>query len=901
MELDLETRAEAWLNWLNSTPEYIFFKDLTGAYQGTSKANAVMAGFSSMKEMIGKKDEEIFPPEMVKIFKEEDEIIVKTKEPHTFETWVEHPEKGTRLIETIKSPLYNNVGEVIGVQGVSRDITEKRKLVLKVEEQRSQLRALFDNIPFALWIKDIDGRFRMINEEYENYYGLKKEYIIGRHMSEVLRSENLAPEKTVEQLVECDKKVIRTKQIFREVEHMLINGEDYYVSITKAPILDEKGKIVGLLGISYDITEERRQEKSLRESTLLAETANRAKSEFLANMSHEIRTPMNGILGFIQLLSETKLTEEQKDYVTEAQKSSEILLELLNDILDLSKIEAGKMLMENISFNVRNVLEDVGTLASSNSSKKDVEINVLCFSDVPEKIVGDSVKLKQVLNNFINNAIKFTEHGEINVTAKMIEKSDEKVKLQFEISDTGIGISKEHQEKIFEAFTQADSSTTRKYGGTGLGLAISKNLVEMMNGKITLKSEEGVGSTFTFTAEFGVDESKDEPLEFQDYKLNDLKILVVDDNKTNLKIISYYLKEFDCETICVESVEEAINELTVNSGYDLILSDYCMPEYDGLHLAQKVREKSPDLPIILLSSRAQMADCKANTESLIQGYLPKPVRKEDLLKCINLVMNNKTEETVTNQTLLEACSGLTLRVLLVEDNLINQKLITKMLAKANLSCDIAGNGKEAIDAIYANTYDLVLMDCQMPVLDGYETTKILRADSQYKNLPIVALTANAMQSDYQTCLDAGMDDYLAKPLKYESLLEILKKYDNLIDKSIENDFIEAKIENEQELSMILDLIKGDLGIENEDAKDLLSDFGTELSNQIQDLITSIMKNDLDLSAEIAHSIKGAAGNLRINKIYDISKEIEVCAKEHDTATIQRLITEMKTYWRGLGV
>lgn len=901
MELDLETRAEAWLNWLNSTPEYIFFKDLTGVYQGTSKANALMAGFSSMQEMIGKKDEDIFPEEMVKIFKEEDEIIIETKEPHTFETSVEHPEKGLRLIETIKSPLYNNKGEIIGVQGVSRDITEKRKLVLKVKEQTSQLRALFDNIPFAIWIKDIEGNFRLINHEYENYYGLKKSDIIGKTIDNIFRTEKLAPEKTIAQLLEADRKVLQSKTIYREIEHMFIGGEDYYVSITKAPILDEKGNVAGLLGISYDITEDRRQEKMLRDAKFQAESANKAKSEFLANMSHEIRTPMNGILGFVQLLADTNLTEEQRDYVTEAQKSSEILLELLNDILDLSKIEAGKMIMENISFNVRNVLEDVGTLASSNASKKDVEINVLCYSDVPEKIVGDSVKLKQVLNNLVSNAIKFTEVGEINVTARLLEKNEETLRLKFDIEDTGIGISKENQEKIFKAFTQADSSTTRKYGGTGLGLAISKNLVSMMKGEITLESEEGVGSKFSFTAEFGVDEYCVENIDFSKEVIDNLKILIVDDNKTNLKIVDYYLKGYDCETVCVESVEDAINELSVNGGYDLVLSDYCMPEYDGLYLAQKIREKNQELPIILLSSRGQMADCKANTAEFIQGYLPKPIRKDDLIKCISLVMNKATDSVVTNQILQEANSKLRLKILLVEDNVINQKLISKMLAKANLACDIANNGKEALEAIEANKYDLVLMDCQMPILDGYETTKILRNDERYKNLPIIALTANAMQSDYQICIDAGMDDYLAKPLKYTSLIEMLKKYNDLLDEEVETDLVEAKIESEQELLTILELIKSDLGIEREYSEDLLKDFGKDLANQLEDLGNSIINNDCDLASSIAHSIKGSAGNLRIYKIYEYAKELEEKVKQNDLTTTQRLITEIKTYWNNLGV
>jgi len=403
------------------------------------------------------------------------------------------------------------------------------------------------------------------------------------------------------------------------------------------------------------------------------------------------------------------------------------------------------------------------------------------------------------------------------------------------------------------------------------------------------------------TSTKSLDETEVETLDLSKDALDNLKILVVDDNKTNLKIVDYYLKEYNCETVCVESVEDAINELSVNGGYDLILSDYCMPEYDGLYLAQKIREKSPELPIILLSSRGQMADCKANTEEFIQGYLPKPIRKDDLIKCISLVMNKATDSVVTNQTLIEANSDLKLRILLVEDNAINQKLISKMLAKANLSCDIANNGKEALEAIEANKYDLVLMDCQMPVLDGYETTRILREDERYKSLPIIALTANAMQSDYQTCIDAGMDDYLAKPLKYQSLIEILKKYNDLISDEIETDILEAKIENEHELVTIFDLIKADLGIEREDSEGLLVDFGNDLMNQIEDLTTSIINNDCDSASKVAHSIKGSAGNLRINKIYELAKEIEEMVKQSDLTSAQRLITEIKTYWSNLGV
>ena len=617
---------------------------------------------------------------------------------------------------------------------------------------------------------------------------------------------------------------------------------------------------------------------------------NAAKSTFLANMSHEIRTPMNGILGFVQLLAGTKLDEEQRDYVNEVQRSSEILLNLLNDILDLSKIEAGKMTLENIDFNLRYVIEDVGTLASSNASKKNIEINVLCHSNIPEKIVGDPNRLKQVLNNFVNNAIKFTEKGEINITASLVKKFDNKVKLKFAIADTGIGISKENQQKIFESFTQADSSTTRKYGGTGLGLTISKNFIQMMNGEVNVISEPGKGSTFEFTSVFEISKKSDDEINLSDLsEMKDLRVLLVDDNKTNLKVLSHYLRAYDCDIAEAPDVKSAMVILK-NKEFDLILSDYCMPEIDGLDFSKLVYEFNKNLPIIILSSRMKITECRNANLPNIRGYLAKPIRKNDLINCILMVLGKKTKEIVTEQTINTFEKDLKLKILLAEDNLINQKLTSKMLSKAGLSCDIANNGQEAIEAINNNDYDIVFMDCQMPVLDGYEATKELRQNPKYKDLIIVALTANAMTSDFKKCIDAGMNDYLSKPLKYEKLIDKINEYSKkqTENTSTQNKTVNKKSFNHQnsqideaKLHDVIEKIKAEFKFDDDIINELLNDFCESTKLQLVDLERTINEKDAEQVAQIAHSIKGAAGNLRMEEIFELSQKLEFMGRENN--------------------
>ena len=674
--------------------------------------------------------------------------------------------------------------------------------------------------------------------------------------------------------------------------------------------LNEKAKLIGLGNLDEKINI-----KSDTEIGQLANTFNNmtdnlklyiqksaAKSTFLANMSHEIRTPMNGIMGFVQLLSGTKLDEEQRDYVNEIERSSVILLNLLNDILDLSKVEAGKMTLENIDFNLRYVIEDVGTLASSNASHKNLEINVLCHSNIPEKLIGDPNRLKQVLNNFVNNAIKFTECGEINIIASLVEKFDDKVKLKFTISDTGIGISKENQEKIFESFTQADDSTTRKYGGTGLGLTISKNFIQMMNGEVSVQSEPGKGSTFEFTAEFKISNKSDNEMNILELsEMKNLKVLIIDDNKTNLKVLSHYLKYYECDISEALDAEVAL-EIINNKDFDLILSDYCMPKIDGLEFSKKVYEINKNIPIIILSSRMKISECRNANLPNIRGYLAKPIRKNDLINCILVVLGKKSNELVTEETLNVISKDLNLKILLAEDNLINQKLTSKMFSKAGLSCDIANNGKEAIEAINNNTYDIVFMDCQMPVLDGYKATQEIRKNPKYKDLTIIALTANAMSSDFKKCIDAGMNDYLSKPLKYEKLIDKINEYakdktnNEVNTKPDENNTQQTAKSfqiDETKLNEVIENVKKEFGFDDDIVKELLNDFSENTRTQLKELEEAIIKKDTEQVTQIAHSIKGAAGNLRMNEIFELSKKLEFMGRENNLSEAMQTFEDLK--------
>ncbi|MGE5343247.1 MAG: response regulator [Candidatus Omnitrophota bacterium] len=672
-----------------------------------------------------------------------------------------------------------------------RDITQRKE---EETEKRVLLRAV-EQSSVAIEITDTSGIITYVNPRFFEITGYSKEEAIGKNAN--LLKSNFNPQEDYKTLWDT---ITSARDWHGELYNRKKNGELYWDSTLISPIKDPMGNITHYVAIKEDISERKNMEVELMSAKEFAEEANRSKGEFLANMSHEIRTPMNAIIGMTELAMGTELNQEQREYLEIVQQASRSLLKLLNDILDFSKVEAGKLILDTAPFGLRKAIAETTKTLAVEAHKKNLEMVYYIDSEVPDHLIGDFGRLRQIIVNLIGNAIKFTELGEIVLKIDTLEEDlDDKILLHFMVSDTGIGIPEDQMLHIFEKFSQADSSTTRKYGGTGLGLAISSKLVEIMGGICWVESPStfphfnrfGPGSTFHFTALF--ERIKDScetnpPLEVA--MLKNLHLLIVDDNETNRRFLQEILFKYGLKPEIAGSGKEALALIRNNhagSPYDLVILDFRMPEMDGCSVLKQIRlELNLDLPVILLTSGVTSENIAEFKRLGVSSHLLKPVNSEELLATVMDVMGYKIEEMDRKKVGKEDDKALAIppgiRILVAEDNSINQRLIRKLMEKVGYSVWIANDGKEAVEVFTQNLenpdkcFHLILMDISMPVMDGVEATRQIRKID--KKIPIIALTAHAMKGDKVKFLSEGMDDYISKPIEKVCLFKTIEKYIN---------------------------------------------------------------------------------------------------------------------------
>jgi PAS domain S-box-containing protein len=851
---------------------------------------------SGAEQMFGRKKEEMIGTPLDRLMPEEYrdrhrqyvERYFSGDEPlnvigKTIELSALRSDGSTFLMEvSLSAADYDNERLIIAV---SRDITERKRVEAALRESGELIRATLESTADGILVVNENGEVTHANKRFAQMWRIPEKLLKTGDDQELL-------DYVLDQLQEPETFLAKVQDLYGSSEEALdaILFKDGRVFERFSCPLVQNGTSGGRVWSFRDVSAQKRWEAELRKAKESAEAANRAKSEFLANMSHEIRTPMNAIIGMAELALGTELTTEQQDYLRTVKGSADSLLDLLNDVLDLSKIEAGQLELEEVDFDLRATLEDAADMLAVRAEQAGLELTCHIKPNVHTALVGDPVRLREIVVNLTQNAIKFTQEGQVSISVETQEEEGSSVILHFEVSDTGIGIPSDKIETVFESFKQVDGSTTRKHGGTGLGLAIAKQLVEMMAGHICVKSEVGKGSTFHFTARFGRGrEEAADGMRIRDIDFSAMPVLILDDNSTSRFILQEMTSAWGLAPEEAADADEAL--VKIKKAFDgempfrVLFIDSQLNGTDGCEVARRLIESryGADLKIILMTSMGRRGDAAQCTESGLSGYLMKPVKRSELLDAIVRALGHPTDEKplpTAGHTTEEAKRPL--NILVVEDNVVNQKVVQAMLEKRGHRPVISSNGMEALETLGGASFDLILMDVQMCEMDGFEVTKLIRDKEKVDDghIPIVAMTAHAMKGDRERCLAAGMDDYISKPVREKDLFSVIENLANgnqdkrKVSRHVTSKDIEPVAMEVLDVSKAMRAVGGNKGFLKELAA-LFLENGVEIMAQIRE---GIVKKDATAIELAAHSLKGSTAYFGAKRVFDAACRLEVIGK-----------------------